>query len=796
MPLGQYQIPFVNIFAKVDHIKQLCFRHHNLLFQYRIRELGDGNGLLNDVPENVDKLPKKYRFVQNVFNLMKISSRNCLLLRNPNDMVLWDEKHDLPKSASPAEIEAVVVAKMQNLSEKYFKRFDGYETDDLGLTSEKKFEAFLRHYYNLKQCKKFLFGDTKLTRRAKNTGNLRNDKSKSILHSADKRWKNVLSRNSSSKNLSVVQTTNPSMKSSTVKNLQNGGGLKTEEKRCGSRSKRRERSLTQEKMPRDSFTSSNRHQKGRNMLGSRKNQKNSVSVLSQKNNFFERSVIPKMDARQMNDSRDQISGHKLSLTGFRGQEGPQNQAYLDRSLSKNLARAPKNPRQRPRKTPAGGNSVLDRGWNRSQKSKTPLKPRHKKHSSSQISLTEIVQKLNKDTIPPPPGSTHSSKTPQTLRFHPAQKHSKLLQKISLVNKKSNLSMVSNKVASGLTSINRDKENSYQKYIKIKKSEKVKNPQKRHQKLRERQLSQSRHPSRGRIATERKPDPPKKMKFNFKQLDEISRNMGNSNLGKQFLSRAATDRLPMESSFRGSVPRRQKKSPEANILDREPLKQVKYPKRFGSIEKKPRSNSLLSRTFHKEFKRQMTKNQNQITPSQATPVGEDVHKFQRSFYHQRVKQFNSSQMDGQSLHNTSYGKFTITPQMKDEQTARRDYQMAPSRRNNPTNRHNGQNSRTRLNEQKANPSPVYRVRGQAKPHPHPKTRYQIPPQRAYMDIGQNPHNSSIFRTNSRNHSSSRQAAPRAFPASRDFSRNRNGSLDRSLTKFGSLTFNNNSYARLL
>jgi UTP--glucose-1-phosphate uridylyltransferase len=93
MCLGKYSVPYLNIYCRVKHVSNLCIKNHHKIFKQRIREKNDGQGYQNIVSgKETHKLPENFRFAQNIFTLMSLSPRNCLVVRNSIEMLLWNHK--------------------------------------------------------------------------------------------------------------------------------------------------------------------------------------------------------------------------------------------------------------------------------------------------------------------------------------------------------------------------------------------------------------------------------------------------------------------------------------------------------------------------------------------------------------------------------------------------------------------------------------------------------------------------------------------------------------------------------
>lgn len=126
-----YQVPYTNIFTDVDFLRKSCYENHAEIHKYRIREMYDGFGEENFsyskerfMTENKDlkeNLPLKYRFVLSGYSLMTAGNRNCLLLRNPNDMILFDSRQILSKGIN--NLKNYIGGKIMKKSEEHFQRF-------------------------------------------------------------------------------------------------------------------------------------------------------------------------------------------------------------------------------------------------------------------------------------------------------------------------------------------------------------------------------------------------------------------------------------------------------------------------------------------------------------------------------------------------------------------------------------------------------------------------------------------------------------------------------------------------
>lgn len=166
--LDFYTVPYTNIFTSVDYLKRICVEKHREIHDYRIREMFDGFGeenfcyeerIFNDKKtENKNDLPLKFRFVLSGFGLMKAGKRNCLLLRNPDDLILFDNRQILKYGLE--RLKKDVKKRFEYNSKQHFKRFNKFfeSVQGRGKISEKrKFEAYLNHYFSLRRCKEFLF---------------------------------------------------------------------------------------------------------------------------------------------------------------------------------------------------------------------------------------------------------------------------------------------------------------------------------------------------------------------------------------------------------------------------------------------------------------------------------------------------------------------------------------------------------------------------------------------------------------------------------------------------------------
>lgn len=134
----------------------MCYKNHKKLFTYRIREKNDGSGYVNS-PVHIDgenNTPEKYRFVQNIYCLMTLSVRNCLMIRNPKEMLLWDNK--TVSKIGEINAENNVVSQLVENSKKHAKKFG---RDISQLTDEKIFEGYISKFYNIRECEKYLFGN-------------------------------------------------------------------------------------------------------------------------------------------------------------------------------------------------------------------------------------------------------------------------------------------------------------------------------------------------------------------------------------------------------------------------------------------------------------------------------------------------------------------------------------------------------------------------------------------------------------------------------------------------------------
>lgn len=155
MRLAQYLLPYLNIYCHVNQLKELCYHSHKKLFTYRIREKNDGNGYEN-YPRHVDgvnNIPEKFKFVQNVFNLMSLSMRNCLMMRHSNKMLMWDSK-TVEQVGEQAAINNVIekfIQKSKNHAKKFNKPLNN-------ISDAKIFEGYISKFYNIKECQEFLFG--------------------------------------------------------------------------------------------------------------------------------------------------------------------------------------------------------------------------------------------------------------------------------------------------------------------------------------------------------------------------------------------------------------------------------------------------------------------------------------------------------------------------------------------------------------------------------------------------------------------------------------------------------------
>jgi UDP-N-acetylglucosamine pyrophosphorylase len=156
MKLAQYMVPYLNIYCSVDQIYQMCYKNHKELFTYRIREKLDGEGYKNDIRrvEGENNLPEKFRFVQNIFCLMGLSNRNCLILRNPKEMLMWDNKEVREKGHALA-MSHIVDEYVKN-AEKHAQKF-GRDTSQI--PKEKIFEGYISKFYNIRECEKYFFGN-------------------------------------------------------------------------------------------------------------------------------------------------------------------------------------------------------------------------------------------------------------------------------------------------------------------------------------------------------------------------------------------------------------------------------------------------------------------------------------------------------------------------------------------------------------------------------------------------------------------------------------------------------------
>lgn len=126
-----------------------------MLFTYRIREKNDGSGYQN-YPKWVnqkDRMPEKFRFVQNLFSLMSLSVRNCLLSRSPKGMLLWDGKVSQALGKEQA---------LQNVTQEFIKNSKKhaikFSRDISQVPQEKLFEAYISKFYSIRECEEYLFG--------------------------------------------------------------------------------------------------------------------------------------------------------------------------------------------------------------------------------------------------------------------------------------------------------------------------------------------------------------------------------------------------------------------------------------------------------------------------------------------------------------------------------------------------------------------------------------------------------------------------------------------------------------
>jgi len=85
---------------------------------------------------------------------MSLSVRNCLVVRNPQEMLLWDSKllyaMGLQKSLESVE------KRIKEDSRKHSLKFG---RDITHLSEEKIFEGYIGKFYNIRECEKFYFGN-------------------------------------------------------------------------------------------------------------------------------------------------------------------------------------------------------------------------------------------------------------------------------------------------------------------------------------------------------------------------------------------------------------------------------------------------------------------------------------------------------------------------------------------------------------------------------------------------------------------------------------------------------------
>lgn len=156
LKLGQYLVPYLNIYCETSQIQALCYKNHEKLFTYRIREKNDGEGYSNTVSpikDQFDALPKNFRFEQNIFLLMSLSVRNCLIVRNPQEMLLWDSKTS-SQEGERTSINRVV----ESFKQSSVKSAQKFGRDISHLKEEHLFEGFISKYYTIKEYEEFLFG--------------------------------------------------------------------------------------------------------------------------------------------------------------------------------------------------------------------------------------------------------------------------------------------------------------------------------------------------------------------------------------------------------------------------------------------------------------------------------------------------------------------------------------------------------------------------------------------------------------------------------------------------------------
>ena len=138
----------------------MCYKNHKNLFTYRIREKNDGEGYVNRpiLKDGLKTIPSKFRFVQNIFGLLTLSVKNCLVIRNPKELLLWDNKsvHRMGLTTNIKLVEDTMLEKAKEFALKFNR-----DISSIGL--DKIFEGYVSKYYNVKDYEQYLFGQQEIS---------------------------------------------------------------------------------------------------------------------------------------------------------------------------------------------------------------------------------------------------------------------------------------------------------------------------------------------------------------------------------------------------------------------------------------------------------------------------------------------------------------------------------------------------------------------------------------------------------------------------------------------------------
>lgn len=152
IPIGRYECLYTNLFVTVNHLDNLYKKRTPELFKYKIKEKNfvfqpveneDEEHEETTFSHYIDWLPEMFTFEFNVFNILSITEKACLLEKNRSNVVLFcDEKESKngEKSAVYSLIELAREYCRKNLKIDLGKFFE--------LISKvcTTMEAFLKHF--------------------------------------------------------------------------------------------------------------------------------------------------------------------------------------------------------------------------------------------------------------------------------------------------------------------------------------------------------------------------------------------------------------------------------------------------------------------------------------------------------------------------------------------------------------------------------------------------------------------------------------------------------------------------